>query len=131
MPNIYEQLGQEGGIRKAVDAFYMAVVTDPQLAHYFDGVDMAKLRQHTTALLATVTGGPSTYAGRDLGLAHAHLGITAEDFMRVVGHLVRVLDAARLDSASIDAVVGALASHKADIVTVDADSGSPRNETGR
>jgi len=131
MPNIYEQLGQEGGIRKAVDAFYMNVVTDPQLAHYFSGVDMSKLRQHTTSLLVAVTGGPSTYAGRDLGQAHAHLGITGEHFMRVVGHLVRVLDAAKLDSASIDAVVGALAAHKADIVTADADSGSPRDGYGR
>jgi len=131
MPTIYEQLGQEGGIRKAVDAFYMSVVTDAQLAHYFDGVDMVRLRRHTTALLVTVTGGPSNYASRDLGHAHAHLGITGEHFMRVVSHLVRVLDATTLPSASIDAVVGALAAHKADIVTADSDSEGPCNGYGR
>jgi hemoglobin len=131
MSNIYEQLGQEGSIRKAVDA-YMNVVADAQLAHFFDGVDMAKLRQHTTALLVTVTAGPSNYSGRDLGQAHAHLGTTDEDFMRVVGHLVRVLEGTRLHSASIDAVVGALAVHKAEIVTADTGrDGSPRNEYGR
>jgi hemoglobin len=128
---IYEQLGQEGGIRKAVDAFYMSVVTDAQLAHYFAGVDMAKLRAHTTALLVAVTGGPSSYAGRDLGQAHAHLGITNEHFMRVASHLVRVLEATKLPSASIDAVVGALATHQADIVTDDTGSGSARDGYGR
>jgi hemoglobin len=132
MPNIYEQLGREGGIRKAVDAFYMSVVTDAQLAHYFVGVDMTVIRRHTTALLVTVTGGPSNYAGRDLGLAHAHLGITSADFMRVVGHLVRILEAAKLGSASIDAVVGALAAHQAEIVTADPSGNErARDEYGR
>jgi len=131
MPTIYEQLGQENGIRKAVDAFYLNVVTDVQLTHYFAATDMSKLRQHTTALLVTMTGGPSNYAGRDLGEAHAHLGISAEHFMRVVGHLVKVLESARLGSASIDAVIGALAAHKTEIVTANTSNRGARREYGR
>lgn len=121
MPNIYQKLGEAYGVRQAVDAFYMDVVTDEQLTPYFAGVDMVKLRRHTTALLVAVTGGPSYYTGRDLGAAHSQLGITSEHFMRVVRHLVHALEAADLDSASIDAVVGALAAHKADIVAADTD----------
>lgn len=128
MPTIYEQLGQENGIRKAVDEFYMNVVTDARLTHYFAATDMRKLRQHTTALLVTMTGGPSTYTGRNLGEAHAHLGISAEDFMRVVGHLIRVLESARLASASIDAVIGALAAHESEIVTAHTSNRSARHE---
>jgi hemoglobin len=131
MPTIYEQLGQEIGIGRAVEAFYSNVVTDVQLAHYFANTDIGKLRQHTTALLVTMTGGPSNYAGRNLGEAHAHLGISAEDFMRVVGHFVNVLESARLGSASIDAVIGALAAHKADIVTADATDRGARRECSR
>ena len=131
MANIYEKLGQEGGIRKAVDAFYLGVVTDPQLEGYFARVDMAKLRRHTTALLCIVTGGPSTYAGRDLGQAHAHLQITGEHFTRVINHAVRALDATKLDSASIDAVVGVLTAHRADFVTAEAGIGSSRHGCNR
>jgi hemoglobin len=125
--NIYEKLGQEGGVRKAVDAFYLAVTADSQLAGYFAGIDMAKLRRHTTALLCTVTGGPSTYAGCDLGQAHAHLGITGDHFTRVMHHVARALDATNLDSASIDAVVGVLAAHRPDIVTAEAGAGEPHH----
>jgi hemoglobin len=131
MPTIYEQLGQENGIRKAVDAFYFKVVTDPRLTHYFAATDMSKLRQHTTALLVTMTGGPSKYAGRNLSEAHAHLGISAEDFMRVVGHLVRVLESTRLGTASIDAVIGALAAHKNEIVTAYSSDWGARREYSR
>src|SRR3954451_6335625 len=49
--SIYERLGQENGIRTAVDDFYQRVLADPALAGYFDGVDMRKLRGHQTALL--------------------------------------------------------------------------------
>src|SRR3954463_491880 len=83
--SIFERLGQEQGIRAAVDDFYERVVGDPQLAHYFDGVDLRKLRGHQTALLVQVTGGPAAYSGRDLAAAHDRLGIVPADFEPGVG----------------------------------------------
>jgi hemoglobin len=92
---------------------------------------MARLRQHTAALLSTVTGGPASYQGRELGVAHAHLGITEADFLRVVEHLVTVLEGARVSSASIDAVVSALAMHKNEIVTAGAPAERSADGRGR
>jgi hemoglobin len=131
MPTIYQQLGAGPGLRKAVDAFYDHVQADTLLAHYFEGIDMERLRWHTATLLSTITGGPAKYDGRDLAVAHAHLNITSEDFMRVAGHLAAVLEAAGASSASVDAVIGALAAHKDEIATADSDSGGPRSEYGR
>jgi hemoglobin len=131
MSTIYEQLGSGPGIRAVVDAFYDRLLADPELMHYFDELDLDQLRWHQAALLSTVTGGPAKYEGRELAAAHAHLNITAEDFMRVVGHLVAVLEAAGLASASIDAVVGALATHKDTIVTAPAVNGVTPDGLGR
>lgn len=132
MPTIYQQLGAGPGIRKAVDAFYDRLLADGQLAHYFTGVDLERLRWHQATLLSTITGGPAKYEGRDLAVAHAHLDITAEDFMRVAAHLAAVLEAAGgISTATVDAVVGALAAHKDEIATADAGSESPRREYGR
>src|SRR5215207_3759796 len=111
MPTIYEQLGAESGIRELVDDFFRRVLTDPDLDHYFADVDLSAVKWHLAALLVTVTGGPSIYEGRDLAEAHAHLGITTEDFERVVEHLVWVLEAARLPAESVNWVVGALAAY--------------------
>ena len=118
--SIFERLGEEQGIRAAVDDFYERVVGDPQLAHYFDGVDLRKLRGHQTALLVQVTGGPAGYAGRDLATAHAHLDITPQDFDRVIAHLVGTLTSFGVSPADIGAVGEALTAHRDEIVTAPA-----------
>jgi hemoglobin len=68
-------------------------------------------------LLSQVTGGPVEYAGRDLAAGHAGLGITPEDFDRVVGHLVATLTALGVSAEDIGAVGEALTAHRDDIVT--------------
>jgi hemoglobin len=115
--SLYARLGQEAGIRTAVDDFYERVVGDPQLAHHFTGVDLPRLRRHQTALLVQVTGGPVEYAGRDLAVAHAGLEITPVDFDRVVEHLVATLTALGVPAEDIGAVGAALTAHRDDIVT--------------
>jgi hemoglobin len=115
--SLYERLGQEVGIRTAVDDFYARLVADPQVAHFFEGIDLPRLRRHQTALLSQVTGGPVEYTGRDLAAGHAGLGITPEDFDRVVGHLVATLTALGVSAEDIGAVGEALTAHRDDIVT--------------
>jgi hemoglobin len=114
---LYERLGEEVGIRTAVDDFYVRVVADPQLAPFFEGIDLARLRRHQTALLVQVTGGPVEYSGRDLAAGHAGLGITPADFDRVVEHLVATLTALGVSSADIGEVGAALTAHRDEIVT--------------
>ena len=63
MCSVYESLGAEVGIRKAVDEFYDRVVADPRLVGYFSGVDMTALRRHQVGMLSAATGGPRRYTG--------------------------------------------------------------------
>jgi hemoglobin len=114
--SIYETLGQEVGIRTAVDDFYQRLLADPQLKGYFDGVDLPRLRAHQTKLLVQVTGGPVQYDGRDLATAHQGLGITPEDFDRVVGHLGATLSDLGVPSDVIGDVAAALGAHRDEIV---------------
>ena len=118
--SIFERLGQEQGIRAAVDDFYERVVGDPELADYFEDVDLRKLRAHQTALLVQVTGGPAVYSGRDLAVAHERLGITPEDFDRVVGHLVATLTSFGVSAEDIGSIGEALGAHRDEIVTAPA-----------
>ncbi|MCU1619136.1 MAG: hemin receptor [Modestobacter sp.] len=115
--SLYERLGREVGIRSAVDDFYVRVVSDPELAPYFEGIDLPRLRRHQTALLVQVTGGPVEYSGRTLAEGHAGLGITPGAFDRVVGHLVATLTDLGVSAEDIAEVGGALTAHRDDIVT--------------
>jgi hemoglobin len=84
---LYERLGGGDAIEAVVDEFYEAVLADPQLAPYFEDVDVTRQRAHQTAFIAAVTGGPGTYDGDDMREAHAHLDLSAADFAAVAGHL--------------------------------------------
>lgn len=116
-PSLYEALGESDGIRDAVDAFYQRVVADPDLAPYFDGIDMISLRRHQTDMLVTATGGPQRYTGQDMTEAHSGLNITDAAFDKVVGHLGATLEAAGAGADSIGAVVAALSPLRSSIVS--------------
>lgn len=115
--SIYETLGRDDGIRVAVDQFYERVLADPQLAPYFAGVDMPRLRRHQVQLLSTVTGGPAQYEGRELADAHRGLGITSAHFDRVIGHLGAVLEHLGVDEPTCQTVAGELTAHRGAIVS--------------
>jgi len=114
---LYDALGAEGGIRDAVDAFYRRVMADPELAGFFAGIDMPRLRRHQVDMLVSATGGPRQYTGKDMSAAHHGLNITDAAFNKVVGHLRATLASAGADDDSIAAVVEALAPLRSSIVS--------------
>jgi hemoglobin len=91
MTSIYEQIGGRDAVHAAVDIFYGRVLGDRVLAPWFASVEMRRLKAHMRAFLAVALGGADVYRGRDMGAAHAGLGVTDEAFNRVVGHLVATL----------------------------------------
>lgn len=89
--SIYEQIGGAPALALAVEDFYARVLGDSELAGYFGGVDLDRLKAHQRSFLAAAIGGSEIYAGRPLHEAHAPLAITQKHFDRVVGHLVDTL----------------------------------------
>jgi hemoglobin len=83
----YEAVGGGPAVSAVVNDFYERVLGDPQLAPYFEDVDMARLKRHQVLLVTKVLGGPDNYNGRPLDEAHEGLGIDSDDFNKVVGHL--------------------------------------------
>ena len=118
----YDRLGGFDSIRAAVDELYERILRDADLAPYFAGVDIARVKRHQVLLLCSLLGGPETYDGRALEVAHRGLGITSTHFDRVVAHLEAVFDAAGAPAGTVVAVSDALAGARADIVEVPDDT---------
>jgi len=114
---LYETLGEEVGIRTAVNEFYDRVIADPLLAAYFNGVDMVGLRRHQVEMLSAATGGPKSYTGAEMAVAHAGRHIDNQAFDRVVGHLRDTLVSLGAGAETISSVLGALSPLRSDIVT--------------
>lgn len=119
-PSDYDAIGGGPAVTVVVDRFYQLVLADPQLVAFFEGVDMARLKRHQAALVSQVLGGPVEYEGRELKLAHANLGIAADDFSAVVGHLVTALTETGVPSDIIGRAGAAVLATEPDVVEVPA-----------
>lgn len=88
---------------EAVDHFYDRVVADPQLAPWFTGVDLRRLRRHQAEFLGTaLDGGASRF---DLRRAHTGLGIDDAAYDRITDHLVDALVEVGVDEGHVREVV--------------------------
>jgi uroporphyrinogen-III synthase len=111
-----ESVGGASGVREAVERLYARLVADPAVSHYFEGVDMPRLKRHQVLLLSQLLGGPARYAGRDLTEAHAHLRVSAADYRCVIDHLVAVLTELEVPTTTIAEVGRTLRAFEADVV---------------
>lgn len=114
---LYERLGGDVAIRRAVEVFYQKVLGDARLAPFFKNIDLDRLYRHQAAFLSQVTGGPKMYSGRGMAQAHARLAITQRDFDAVAYHLTETLHELNAPEEVIGELVSAVASLSPQIVT--------------
>lgn len=118
--SIYDSIGGATAVSAAVDDFYSRVLADPDLAPFFTGTDMQRLKAHQRSFIAAAIGGPAIYAGRDMGTAHAGRGITDANFDAVVAHLVDTLTGLGVPGDVVGQIGAALVPLRTDIVTAPA-----------
>ncbi|GAA1787199.1 group I truncated hemoglobin [Agromyces lapidis] len=117
MHAIYDELGGSDGVRTAVAVMYHRVVADPELAPWFEGIDVDRLQAHQRAFLAAAFGGPQVFSGRSIGEAHHGMAITDAAFDRVVASLMTALADLGVAKEAVGAVGERLEDLRADIVT--------------
>jgi hemoglobin len=89
---LYERLGGWAGINSIVSDTIAAHRANPEIAHYFEGVDVDQLEAHVTAFFAAGSGGPDKYAGRDMTTTHSDMGLSDADFDSAVADVLAALD---------------------------------------
>src|ERR1700732_3799300 len=73
--SLFERIGGERGVSALIDAFYRRVLADFEIAPFFQGVGMEKLRNMQNQLFSPALGGRVLYTGRPISHAHDGLGI--------------------------------------------------------
>jgi hemoglobin len=112
----YDAIGGGPAVSAVVNDFYERVLGDPQLAPYFEGVDVPRLKRHQVLLVTQVLGGPSNYDGRSLDEAHEGLGVDHDDFAAVAGHLTSAMRDAGVPDDILMRAIAVVASTEPDIV---------------
>lgn len=77
---LYERLGGETGVRSLAEDILDKNLNNPRIGHYFQCIDMTKLKQLVFEFFSSGLGGPHTYTGRDMIRTHTGLNISEHDF---------------------------------------------------
>lgn len=115
MSTLYNRIGGEAAVDKAVDIFYDKVIADERIAGFFENLDMVAQASKQKKFLTMAFGGPNTYNGSDMRTAHAHLGLNEVHFNAVVENLAGTLKDLGVADSDI-AEVGAIANSVKDDV---------------
>ena len=115
--SIYDTIGGEEALTAVVGDFYGRVLADPELAGFFAGADMIRLKGRQVQFLAAALGGPDFYNGRSMRDVHKGRGIGQKHFDLVAGHLVAALGAAGVPAPVIEQIASVVMPLAADIVS--------------
>ena len=103
--SLYEQLGGEPTIDRAVALFYGRILTDPDLMEFFEGVNIDQLKRHQKNFFTLALGGPNKYSGRDMRKAHEQLKLEDMHFDRIKQHLADTLTELGANGSQVETVM--------------------------
>ena len=89
--SIYHKIGGKAAVSAAVDRFYVKVLADDRVNHFFEDVSMKKQHNKQKEFIAAALGSPVAWKGKDMRKAHEDLDLTEKDFAVIAGHLKATL----------------------------------------
>jgi hemoglobin len=114
--SLYDRLGGKPAIEAVVDQFVQNVAADDRINGFFASADIPGLKGKLVDQICQASGGPCTYAGKDMKTAHQGMGIKDEHFNALVEDLVAALDKFNVPEREKNELLGALGPMKGDIV---------------
>jgi hemoglobin len=110
--SLYHKLGGKPAIDAAVAAFYVKVLADSRINHYFKDTNMTKQRRKQKEFLSAAFGGPVPWTGLDMRTAHADMKLSEADFNAVAENLQKTLEELKVPKDLISQVMTIAASTK-------------------
>ncbi|MBW2242859.1 MAG: group 1 truncated hemoglobin [Deltaproteobacteria bacterium] len=117
--SLYERLGGYDALSAVANDLLPRLIADPQLGRFWqhrgeDGV--AREKQLLIDFLASNSGGPLYYTGRDMKLTHVGMRISESDWTIFMGHLGATLDAFSVPEPERGETMAFIESTKVEIV---------------
>ena len=127
---LYTRLGGHEAIKAVVDDFVGRCAGDSRINTKFGRTDVPRLKAMLADQVCMASGGPCTYAGRDMAETHSGMGVTAGEFDALVGDLIATLDEFKVAKTDQDELLGVLGSLRGEIVEIEsAETGKPLPDT--
>jgi hemoglobin len=114
--SLYHKLGGKAAIDAAVEAFYVKVLADARVKHFFEDINMNKQRRKQKEFLSAAFGGPVPWEGKDMRKAHASLKLEEAHFNAIAENLKSTLEDLKIKKELIDQVMTIAGSVKDDVL---------------
>lgn len=88
---LFDRIGGAEAVEKLVEEFYQRILNDPELAPFFRGASMEKLRKMQFEFFSSALDGPVNYTGKPVEYAHRGRGITSKELSKFMGHLLETI----------------------------------------
>ena len=109
---LFDRLGGSKGVAELVHDLYERVLADPELAPFFENVELDRLRRMQYQFIASALDGPVEYTGAELTAIHRGRGITGHHFAKFCGHFAEAMQAKQATPREVDDALGRLATYK-------------------
>ncbi len=109
---LYERLGGYERIHVLTREIVRRHKVNPDIRHMFVEVDGERLARHVADFVSAGTGGSASYTGRGMPEAHAHLKLSAADFLSAGNDIVGAMQALGHGEDEINEIVCILVSLK-------------------
>src|SRR5688572_7991588 len=113
---LYQRLGGAERIAAMIEDAIDRHAVHPVLAPRFRGKDLMRLKQLGTQFFCAGIGGPQTYEGRDLRVAHAGMNVSEQEFLATMDDIVAALQDHGVAPPEVGEVVAILYSLKAEVL---------------
>ena len=114
--SLYDRLGGTPAITAVVDDFVGNVAADARINGFFARTDIPRLKKLLVEQICAGTGGPCTYTGRSMPVAHKGMNITDAQFGALVEDLQKTLAKFKVPDKEQGELLGVLGPMKLQIV---------------
>lgn len=116
---LYDRLGGREGIARITRELIKNHLANPLVNSRFGQVeDMDRVERNAIDFFCAGTGGPETYAGKDMLNTHRGMNISEQEFVAVIDDALSALDTCGVAAPVRSEVLSVLWSMKADVVRV-------------
>jgi hemoglobin len=110
--SLYHRLGGKAAVEAAVDKFYVKVLADKRINHFFEDINMTTQHRKQKAFLSAAFGSPVVWKGKDMRRAHEDMTLTEVHFNAVAENLQKTLEEMKVPQPLISEVMTIAASTK-------------------
>ena len=116
---LYDRLGRHDGIAHITRELIKNHLANPLVSNRYSQIkDMDRVERNVIDFFSAGTGGPETYAGKDMLNTHRGMNVREQEFVSVIDDAMAALETCGVEAPVRNEVLGVLWSMKAEVVRV-------------